>query len=419
MIVRLSGPRSWEIACRLCPHATIHAGRVDRIDLHLRQMILPAIVYAFELGRSYTGQTLIEIHLPGNPLLCRLLLAECSHFGARLAEPGEFTARAYFNGRINLTEAEGIAASIASQSAYELRAARQLMAGELARQLQPTLDLLAETLALVEAGIDFAGEEISILSDEALAARISKIQNALGGLLSNSRRMEQHWRQRRAVLVGRPNAGKSTLLNALAKSQRAVVSSQAGTTRDVVSADVALRRGIIQIVDVAGLEDVSSPGAGAAGDIARQMQSHAQQALQTADWVLLVQDLTSELHPVAMARLPDLVIHSKRDLAAADYPTGFSVSAHSGYHLDLLRDCLDQLAFGSDDGGAVLSLGARHIQAIGDATAALSRAHLSTGMAELVAADLREALDSLGSILGQITPDDVLGRVFSNFCIGK
>ena len=419
MIVRLSGPRSHELARTLCPHLTIRAGYAARTDLHLRQMVLPIILYAFESGRSYTGQDLMEFHLPGNPLLCRLLLAECLHLGARVAEPGEFTARAYFNGRINLTEAEGIAASIASQSAHELRAARQLMAGELARRLQPTLDLLTETLALVEAGIDFAGEDISILSDEALANRITKIQNALGELLTNSGRMEHYWRHRRAVLVGRPNAGKSTLLNALARSHRAVVSPQAGTTRDAVSADVALPRGIIQIVDVAGLEETSLPGADTTADIARQMQSHAHQALRTADWVLLVHDLSSASPPMSLPRAADLVIYTKRDLAAADHPASLNVSAHTGYHLDVLRDRLDQLAFGSDDGGAVVSLGTRHIQAIDEASSALARARQNTSAPEIVAADLREALDALGGILGQITPDDVLGRIFSSFCIGK
>jgi tRNA modification GTPase len=197
------------------------------------------------------------------------------------------------------------------------------------------------------------------------------------------------------------------------------VSPQAGTTRDAVSAEVALRRGIIHLVDAAGLEDGEITGRDASADISRQMQATAHQALQTADWVLLVHDATSATTPMQLPRPADLVIYTKRDLIESDDPTGLCVSAHTGYHMDQLRDRLDAIAFGTDSSGAVLSLNARHIQAIQDAQAAMHRAAQSEDAAELMAADLREALDSLGGILGQITPDDVLGRIFSSFCIGK
>jgi tRNA modification GTPase len=172
MIVRLSGPRTRQISQWLCPTSILNLGHTITAQLHLLGMQLPIVVYTFAGGRSFTGGDLVEFHLPGNPLLCRLLLAECLRLGARSAEPGEFTARAYFHGRIDLTEAEGIAASIASQNEHELRAARQLLAGELARRLRPAMDLLTETLALIEAGIDFAGEDISLLSRDALADRL-------------------------------------------------------------------------------------------------------------------------------------------------------------------------------------------------------------------------------------------------------
>jgi tRNA modification GTPase len=419
MIVRLSGSRAMQITQSLCPASTLNPSHAIAAQLHLPGMQLPIVLYCFANGRSFTGDDLVEFHVPGNPLLCRLLLAECLRLGARTAEPGEFTARAYFSGRIGLTEAEGIAASIASQNEQELRAARQLLAGELARRLRPAMELLAETLALIEAGIDFAGEDISLLPPDALADRLSQIQKMLAQLLAESGKVEQHWQRRRAILVGRPNAGKSTLLNALAKSHRAVVSPQAGTTRDAVSAEVALRRGIIHLVDAAGLDGGEITGDDASADISRQMQATAHQALQTADWVLLIHDLTSKTTPMQLPRPADLIIYTKRDLIEADDPTGLCVSAHTGYHMDQLRDRLDAIAFGTDSAGAVLSLNSRHVQAIEDAQAAVHRAAQSKDAAELMAADLREALDSLGGILGQITPDDVLGRIFSSFCIGK
>ena len=419
MIVRLSGPCAAQIAQSLCPASILNPGHASAAQLHLPCIQLPIVLYCFANGRSFTGDDLVEFHLPGNPLLCRLLLAECLRLGARTAEPGEFTARAYFSGRIDLTKAEGIAASIASQNEHELRAARQLLAGELARRLRPAMDLLAETLALIEAGIDFAGEDISLLSRDALADRLLQIQRMLAQLLSESGKVEQHWQRRRAILVGRPNAGKSTLLNALAKSHRATVSPQAGTTRDAVSAEIALRRGIIHLVDAAGLDEGEITGDDASADISRQMQATANQALQTADWVLLVHDATSATTPMQLSRPADLVIYTKLDLIEMNDPTGLCVSAHTGYHMDQFRDRLDSIAFGTDTGGALLSLNSRHVQAIEDSQAAVLRAAQSEDAAELIAADLREALDSLGGILGQITPDAVLGRIFSSFCIGK
>ncbi|MGB7160846.1 MAG: GTPase, partial [Tepidisphaeraceae bacterium] len=230
MIVRMSGDRASEIASSLSPVSRFgsesHSNVLKNIGMCRapvsRQMIsfaglsLPVWLYAFHSPRSYTGENLVEFHLPGNPLLARMLLDECLHHGARLAEPGEFTARAYFNGRLDLAAAEGVAATIAAQNEAELQAARQLLAGELARRLRPTMDALAETLALVEAGIDFSDEDVSFIAPEELAARIDRADGALSDLVGSTARFERLAHEPQIVLVGRPNAGKSTLLNALA-----------------------------------------------------------------------------------------------------------------------------------------------------------------------------------------------------------
>jgi tRNA modification GTPase len=427
-------------------------------------MSLPITLYTFIAPHSYTGEDLAEFHLPGNPLLARLLLDELLARGARAAEAGEFTARAYFNGRINLAEAEGVAATIAAQNDAELRAARQLLAGELARRLAPAMDLVAQTLALIEVGIDFSEEDVSFLSTEEIAGRVAQADGLLADVLDQSARFERLSHEPRIVLVGRPNAGKSTLLNALAGRERAVVSPVAGTTRDVLWAEVALERGIVQIVDVAGLEEAR------AGDaIGAQMREHALREMRTADAVVWVQEATgggedskfearssnqfrvsnfeflsnfvlrnsSSATPVGISGEPasaeadpagrewgpvDLVVFSKLDLADETTlpPGALAVSAQTGRNMDAFRRRLDELAFGSPAAAPTLALNARHVQAIDEARRALVRAAAGAGgAAELLALELREALDALGQVLGNVSPDELLGRIFSAFCIGK
>lgn len=444
IIVRTSGERSVELARGVGVPAGAPAGSAARHILAFAGLRVSAWVYVFRSPHSYTGEDLVEFHLPGNPVLARLLTEELLRGGARPAEAGEFTARAYFNGRIDLTAAEGVAATIAATGERELAAARQLLAGELARRLAPAMDLLADTLALLEVGIDFTEEDVTFLSAGQVRERVDRADAMLASLLAESARFERLAHEPQVVLVGRPNAGKSTLLNALAGRERAVVSPVAGTTRDVLSAEVALRRGVVHLVDVAGLEDEHALAPD--DQIERQMRSQALRAIESADVLVLVEDATDSrprLHP---PRAPALIVRSKAELEdravnphprplpayrerekaaggpqpAAAVPHAL-VSAVTGEGMDELRSRLDTLCFGDAASGASLALNVRHVRAIEDARAALRRTldQLPWGRAEFLALELREALDALGAVLGRVTPDELLGRIFAGFCIGK
>ncbi|MGD0389256.1 MAG: tRNA modification GTPase [Tepidisphaeraceae bacterium] len=421
MILRLSGPQTFPIAAGL-GIAGSGGGSAFRRELRFGDISCPAWVYQFYSPRSYTGEDLVELHIPGNPLLARMLLAWLMQHGSRQAEPGEFTARAYFNGKLDLSQAEGVAATIWAQNQQHLAAARRLMAGELARRLRPTMDLLAESLALIEAGIDFSEEGIEFLSRHDAAARLDKGIGQLEALVAESVRFETLTHEPTIVLAGRPNAGKSTLTNALAGKHRSIVSPQPGTTRDALSVEIVLPRGVARLIDVAGIEESGQPPPSPPlRDVHEQMGNTAHRAIERADVLVLVRDATDARADVPLPRSPDLLVASKSDLVENHPISGESlwVSAVTGEGLDALRQSLDRVAFGSDSVGASLALSGRHLQALDDAIGALSRAKDVPGSLELLAAEIRAALDALGGILGAVTPDDILGRIFSKFCIGK
>ena len=373
MVVRASGPDALDILWRLCRDVSVTPPLAVRTRVRLGSMDVPAWAYAFSSPRTYTGDDLIELHLPGNPRLVRLVLQRMIALGARHAEAGEFTARAFFNGRLDLAQAEGVAAVVSAGGAAQLDAARRLMAGELSRRLRPAMDVLAETLALVEVEIDFSEEDVRFLSADQIRRRVAGVDAELDDLVRTSARFERLAHEPTVVLAGRPNAGKSTLLNALAGSARAVVSPAAGTTRDALSAHVALKRGIVRMVDVAGLEEPTEVIESAPDAIDAQMCRRALREVESADVLVLVRDATDLRAPLILPRAADLTVLNKIDLLDAPLftPDAAPVSAVTGDGFGLLRDTLDAVAFGADSVGSTLALNARHLQAVAAARAAL------------------------------------------------
>ncbi|HEY0010095.1 MAG TPA: tRNA modification GTPase [Tepidisphaeraceae bacterium] len=424
LIVRLSGAEAVDIARSLCTHApeaAWHGGAATRLNLTISDLNVPTWVYVFRGPRSYTGDDTVELHAPGNALFAQLFVTAAISAGARHAEAGEFTARAFLNGRLDLAAAEGVAATLAAENEAELRAARSLLSGELSGRLQPIVDELVDTLALLEAGIDFSEEDITFIDTPALRGRIERIKCALSEVLTAANRFDRLPHAPRLALVGPPNAGKSTLLNALAGENRAVVSDVAGTTRDVLSAEVATPRGWVTVLDVAGLETTRGAASAVEVDIARQMQQRARAAIDTADYRIAVIECGNV--PTLAQQKADLVCYTQSD-RHPDFvlPAGeIMVSARSGAGMDQLRERIAGLAFGNTAMSATIALNRRHTDSIAAAIAVLEQAFLRIDHAgpELIAHDLRDTINHVGKVLGRVTPDDVLGKIFAGFCIGK
>jgi len=444
-IVRLSGDDLTElIAETLCDHAGLQAVfsrgcRAARLRLS-NALTLPVIAIIAPGPRSYTGEDVLELQCPGHPVLLERIVDHLIAEGARLglsvrrAEGGEFTARAFFHGRIGLTEAEGVAATIAARSDAELRAASMLRGGTLGRLAHELADELATALALVEAGIDFTDEEdvVAIAPDD-LHDRLTVLRNRLTQTLDRSVGMEQLEAIPWVVLAGPTNAGKSTLFNALLGRDRAVVSDVAGTTRDVLmeplSIDISGQKHEVMLVDLAGADDDPST-------INRLMQQHAASARSRAELVLhcLPPGATVPKNRSDETLLIRTKIDSYASMQAADRiipdECDLAVSALRGDGLAALRSLItDRLADRAVAmSGDLLALGPRHEAAMRDAADHLREAitliepirharHLYDP--ELIASAMRAALNDLASLAGDITPDDVLGRIFSTFCVGK
>ncbi len=393
------------------------------------QKIDEVVVIYFAKPHSYTTDDIVEISAHGSPVVLRHVVELALARGARLAEPGEFTMRAFLNGRIDLTQAEAVRDLIESQTLYQARVAAQQLEGALARRLQPIKQTLVELIALLEAGIDFAEDDVSVLPGEQILSRMGGVQEPLRELVESFAYGKIVHEGLTLAIVGRPNVGKSSLFNRLVERERAIVTATPGTTRDTVSETVAIGGIPVKLVDTAGirraLDEAESIG------IRKSME-----ALAEADLVLVVLDCSQ---PAAsedrelleqVARRPAILVENKADISSSQFSVPGSLlptvrtSAVTGEGIPELR--AEILRHIGGDSGAQSESGfltnARHQGLVRDSLTALTVAEAAVHNRvphEMLLLDLYSALRPLDEITGATTNDDILGLIFSTFCIGK
>jgi tRNA modification GTPase len=400
------------------------------------------IALHFPGPRSYTGEDVLELHGHGGPMVLGLLLGRCVELGARLAQPGEFTQRAFLNGKLDLAQAEGVADLIAAATATAARAAVRSLSGAFSREIRALVDALIELRMYTEAALDFPDEDVEFLRAADVRGRVAAILAQVTGVLARAKQGALLREGLAVVLVGRPNVGKSSLLNQLAGDAVAIVTSIAGTTRDAVQSQIEIRGIPLTIVDTAGLRPTDDPietlgiertwAAVARADLALVLvDANAGGGIADEDAAILAQ---------LPGALPRLVVHNKIDLPGlvpkvearavperggepASAERHVFLSAKTGAGVELLRQEILGLAGAHEDMEGAFLARARHLGALRDAVMQLKAAARHAAGAkpplELLAEDLRAAHTALAAITGEFTADDLLGAIFSRFCIGK
>lgn len=425
-IVRMSGDdASWLALAmlgkvpqpRLATCATIRNRNGDELD--------SGIALYFPGPASYTGESVFEFHGHGGPVVVASVIDAAVELGARRAEPGEFSKRAFLNGKLDLVQAEAIADLIDSGTSQAARAALRSLSGSFSHAVENLQQQLVNLRLHVEAAIDFPEEEIDFLSDQDLLRKIEACAEAFAKLRRevNIGRVLRDGLQ--LVIVGKPNVGKSSLLNLLSGQETAIVTEVAGTTRDIIRERIEIDGLAVELVDTAGLRD--DPDRIEAEGIRR-----AREALKHADGVLWIQDASApeagELDEEVPGEIPVIILRNKIDVTGdtpgplKENPTTLNVSARTGAGIDDLRETIRQLAGYQDLGEGAFTARRRHVDAI-----VMAADHFQRGLealeknaaGELLAEDLRLSHEALGEVTGSLTSDDLLGRIFSEFCIGK
>ena len=432
-IVRISGPQALPIAEAIIGFTPKNrfAHYCDFYDYDKTRLDQGIVLY-FNNPHSFTGEDVVELQAHGGPVVLDLLLKTIIQHGGRLAEPGEFSQRAFFNDKLDLVQAEAISDLINSTSEQAARCALRSLQGEFSNQINNILDQLIKLRIFVEAAIDFPEEEVDFLTESNVLSQVDTLIKTLNLLFKNASQGALLTEGMRVVIAGKPNAGKSSLLNALAGKDSAIVTNIEGTTRDILREHIHIDGMPLHIIDTAGLRD--SPD-----EVERIGIERAWEAIEAADRVLLMVDSQQDqnfdpdtLWPDFIERLPDrtrlTVIANKSDLSGIDTglikqsPCVIAISAETGAGIDTLRQHLkDIMGFtGAGEGG--FTARRRHLDAISRAQEALvngTEQLLSHAAGELLAEDLRQAQMALSEITGEFTPDELLGRIFSSFCIGK
>lgn len=429
-VVRVSGPLVAVIATALCgacppPREAV----LRRFRSSAGEILDQGIALYFPAPQSFTGEDVLELQGHGGPIIMDLLLARVFELGARPARPGEFSERAFLNDKLDLAQAEAIADLIASDTAAAAHAALRSLQGEFSARVNELVEGLIALRMYVEAAIDFPEEEIDFLADGVIAARLGELRERVSALQATAGQGRLLRDGMTVVIAGRPNAGKSSLLNHLAGREAAIVTAVPGTTRDVLREQISIDGMPLHVIDTAGLRDSDDP-------VEREGIRRAWAEIQAADRILIVVDqqvgLSIEertLRDRLPAATPATVVYNKIDLSnqspvVRDGGWGAEIllSAKTGAGLDLLRAHLKACMGYHGGGEGTFMARRRHLEALERATAALQQAAYQLDIAragELVAEELRQAQEALTEITGKFSSEELLSRIFSSFCIGK
>ncbi|MEW5893444.1 MAG: tRNA uridine-5-carboxymethylaminomethyl(34) synthesis GTPase MnmE [Pseudomonadota bacterium] len=423
-VIRLSGPDLTPLiqgilGRALQPRHATHARFLDAAGAMLDE----GIALYFPAPHSFTGEHVLELQGHGGPQVLQLLLERCLELGARLAAPGEFSRRAFLNGKIDLAQAEAIADLIDAQSQAAARSAVRTLAGEFSRRVRELVDGLIQLRTLVEATLDFPEEEIDFLRQADAWGRLAGLQQQLQAVMQEARQGALLREGLNVVLIGQPNVGKSSLLNQLAGYEAAIVTEIAGTTRDTVREAIQIEGVALHVIDTAGLRETADP-------VERLGIERTWAALAQADVALLLVDAVHGVGPQEQAiigrlpAIPLITVHNKIDLAAEAPRVAADgrevwLSAKTGAGIDLLRGQLLAAAGWRPVGEGAFMARGRHLEALRRAGWHLEQARAAAERLELLAEELRLAQEALNEITGEFSADDLLGRIFSQFCIGK
>lgn len=423
-VIRLSGPEVFVLAeavLRRFQAASLRPRVACRDDVLAPdgRSIDDVLIVAYPGPASYTGENVLEISGHGGIHVTRLILERCLQAGARSADAGEFSLRAFLNGKLDLTQAEAVMDLITAQTDLAARAAREQLSGSLGSEVSRLREQMINLVAHVEAYIDFPDEDIAPETGEALQRSFEGLLDGIAALLGTARRGRLLREGARVAIVGAPNAGKSSLLNALLGFERAIVSSEAGTTRDTVEEVLDFGGFPVRLIDTAGLREEGS-------EIERQGMDRARQRMEDADVILELVD-GSQAAPARLAPQALLVLN-KADLG--EDPSwhgreGLRISATTASGLDELRDRVGEALGGGhseNSGAALIAINARHQHCLEAAEAGLREALamlVANHEPEFISLPLREALTAIGEIAGRIDTEEILGSIFGQFCIGK
>ena len=426
-VVRVSGPAVQLIAAQVlgsCP-APRHASYLDFKQAN-GDLIDRGIAIFYPNPHSYTGEDVLELQAHGGTALMQILLARCIALGARQAEPGEFTRRAYLNDKIDLAQAEAVADVINAATIEAAKSAVRSLSGEFSQRINALLLKLIDLRMFVEACLDFPEEEIDFITQGRVAEKLASIITELNSVFSKAKQGSLLREGINVVLVGQPNVGKSSLMNQLAGEEIAIVTSIAGTTRDTIKNAIQINGVPLHVIDTAGLRETDD-------EVEKFGIARTWRAAESANIALLLVDAAhgiTETEKSILARLPQEIrkiwVHNKIDVAN-ELPLAKEIngamhiylSAKTGAGLELLKSHLLKLAGYENNSEGVFMARARHLEALLKVETHLSIAGQQIKSAELLAEELRIAQDALGSITGEFTPDDLLGEIFSKFCIGK